>query len=113
MLRGKHHKVVEELRARILELEAELSSKGGEMVQEKQLNQQLEKQKAEMMANFEEIDGRNKTLEEKFQKLKQVYTKLREEHVSLIRKVKSIKFLSFQISLIISLFCRKLKLTSN
>lgn len=87
MLRGKHHKVVEELRTRILELEAELSAKGGEMVQEKQLSQQLEKQKSEMMANFEEIDARNKTLEEKFQKLKQVYTKLREEHISLIRKV--------------------------
>ncbi|XP_015598215.1 huntingtin-interacting protein 1 isoform X2 [Cephus cinctus] len=81
-----HQKIVEQLRNRILELEAALTNKGSEIVHEKQLNQELLKHKTELLGKFHEIQGKNKTVEEKFQKLKEVYSKLREEHINLIRK---------------------------
>jgi hypothetical protein len=34
------------------------------------------------------VTEKAKSVEEKFQKLKEIYTKLREEHISLIRQVR-------------------------
>lgn len=36
---------------------------------------------------YQIFQGKNEVVEEKFKKLKDVYSKLREEHISLIRKV--------------------------
>ncbi|KAJ8687345.1 hypothetical protein QAD02_023139 [Eretmocerus hayati] len=82
----EHQNVVADLRSRILELESILSSKGNEILQEKQSVQELSKQKEELFLQFSVAEERGKILEEKFQKLRDVYSKLREEHISLIRK---------------------------
>ena len=36
---------------------------------------------------YRTFQGKNEVVEEKFKKLKDVYSKLREEHIGLIRKV--------------------------
>lgn len=36
---------------------------------------------------YQTFQGKNEVVEEKFKKLKDVYSKLREEHIDLIRKV--------------------------
>nr|XP_012141822.1 PREDICTED: huntingtin-interacting protein 1 isoform X2 [Megachile rotundata] len=81
-----HQQIVEELHSRVAQLESDLLSKCHEIEQEKQINQDSVKQKAEMMVKVHESDEKYKILEEKFHKLKDVYAKLREEHISLIRK---------------------------
>lgn len=77
---------VGELRSRVLDLEFTLSSKVNEIVQEKQINQEISKQKENALIQLQEVKEKNRILEEKFQKLKDIYSKLREEHISLIRK---------------------------
>ncbi|XP_034173603.1 huntingtin interacting protein 1 [Osmia lignaria lignaria] len=81
-----HQQIVGELHSRVAQLESDLLVKCHEMEQEKQVNQDSVKQKAEMMVKVHESDEKYKILEEKFHKLKDVYAKLREEHISLIRK---------------------------
>ncbi|XP_043482205.1 huntingtin-interacting protein 1 isoform X2 [Leptopilina heterotoma] len=83
---NEHQHIVCELKNRILELESGLSTKGNEIIQEKQQTQDLLKQKAEIMTKFQECEEKSKSINEKFQKLKEVYSKLREEHICLIRK---------------------------
>ncbi|KAL7294579.1 hypothetical protein TKK_0012039 [Trichogramma kaykai] len=85
-LMTENQQVVGDLRSRILELEAILSTKGNEMLQEKKNAENFEKQKEEMMVQLKSAEDRGKLLEEKFEKLKIIYTKLREEHITLIRK---------------------------
>lgn len=81
-----HQQIVEKLHSRVAQLESDLLSKCHEIEQEKQINKDSVKQKAEMMVKVHESDEKYKILEEKFHKLKDVYAKLREEHISLIRK---------------------------
>lgn len=85
-LLNEHQHIVCELKNRILELESGLSSKGNEIIQEKQLSQDLLKQKSEIITKFQECEEKGKSITEKFHKLKEVYSKLREEHICLIRK---------------------------
>jgi hypothetical protein len=47
------------------------------------------------MASFIIVTEKAKSVEEKFQKLKHIYTKLREEHIILIRQVRT----AFRLSL--------------
>ncbi|KAG7189683.1 hypothetical protein KM043_017354 [Ampulex compressa] len=82
----EHQHIVGELRNHVLELESALSSKCSEIVQEKEISQELTAQKANISTRVNEIEEKNKVLEEKFQKLKDVYTKLRVEHINLIRQ---------------------------
>lgn len=82
----EHQHIVCELRNRILDLESALSTKGNEIIQEKQVTQDLQKQKSEIMSKFQECEEKGNSVNEKFQKLKEIYSKLREEHISLIRK---------------------------
>ncbi|XP_031837617.1 huntingtin interacting protein 1 [Nomia melanderi] len=82
----EHQQIVEKLQMRVTQLESNLFTKCDEIEQEKQINQDSLKQKADMMVKVHESEVKYKTLEEKFQKLKDVYAKLREEHISLIRK---------------------------
>ncbi|XP_076177361.1 huntingtin interacting protein 1 isoform X1 [Ptiloglossa arizonensis] len=81
-----HQRIVEELQNRVTQLESGLLAKCNEIEQEKQVNQDSLKQKADMMVKVHESEEKYKILEEKFQKLKDVYAKLREEHIGLIRK---------------------------
>ncbi|XP_078049059.1 huntingtin interacting protein 1 [Augochlora pura] len=82
----EHQQIVEVHQDRETQLETSLIAKCSELEQEKQINQDSLKQKADMMVKVHESEEKYKTLEEKFQKLKDVYAKLREEHISLIRK---------------------------
>lgn len=82
----EYQQIVAELRNRVLELESTLSAKSNEIVVEKQTCQELMKEKTNLLGKFQEIEGKNEILEEKFRKLKSVYSKLREEHIGLIRK---------------------------
>lgn len=81
-----HQQIVADFRNRVLELESTLSTKSNEIVTEKQTCQKLMKENAITLAKVQEIEGKNEVLEEKFKKLKDVYSKLREEHINLIRK---------------------------
>ncbi|KAK6626211.1 hypothetical protein RUM43_006517 [Polyplax serrata] len=80
----EHQKMSEELRDRIVELETDLATRDSELLQEKQLKEDLLRH-TEEASKYHEYEKRAKTMEEKFQKLKDVYTKLREEHIQLIR----------------------------
>ncbi|EFN85496.1 huntingtin-interacting protein 1 [Harpegnathos saltator] len=82
----EYQQTVAELRKRVLELESTLSTKSNEIVVEKQACQELMKEKNNMSEKIQEIEGKSEVLEEKFKKLKDVYSKLREEHIGLIRK---------------------------
>lgn len=82
----EHQQIIADLRSRVLELESTLSSKSNEIVAEKQTCQKLMKENVIILERFQEIEGKNEVVEEKFKKLKDVYSKLREEHISLIRK---------------------------
>ncbi|KOC67006.1 Huntingtin-interacting protein 1 [Habropoda laboriosa] len=81
-----HQQIVGELQIRVTQLESDLLVKCNEIEQEKQVNQDFVKQKADMMVKVHESEGKYKILEEKFQKLKDAYSKFREEHINLIRK---------------------------
>ncbi|KAL6428029.1 hypothetical protein ACFW04_008426 [Cataglyphis niger] len=82
----EHQQIIADLRSRVLELESTLSSKSNEIVTEKQTCQKLMKENLIILERFQEIEGKNEVVEEKFKKLKDVYSKLREEHINLIRK---------------------------
>ncbi|XP_014488537.1 PREDICTED: huntingtin-interacting protein 1 [Dinoponera quadriceps] len=82
----EHQQIIAEYRNRVLELESTLSTKSNEIVVEKQTCQELMKEKKNILEKLQEIEGKNEILEEKFKKLKDVYSKLREEHIGLIRK---------------------------
>lgn len=82
----EHQQIIADLRSRVLELESTLSSKSNEIVTEKQTCQKLMKENVIILERFQEIEGKNEVVEEKFKKLKDVYSKLREEHINLIRK---------------------------
>ncbi|XP_026668374.1 huntingtin-interacting protein 1 isoform X2 [Ceratina calcarata] len=79
-------RIAEELQIRVTQLESDLLVKCNEIEQEKQVNQDFVKQKADMMVKVHEGEGKYKVLEEKFQKLKDAYSKFRDEHINLIRK---------------------------
>ncbi|XP_043495410.1 huntingtin-interacting protein 1 isoform X1 [Polistes fuscatus] len=81
-----HQRIVGELRNRVLDLESALSTKGNEIVHEKQTNQEITKQKEDVFVQLQEVKEKNRIVEEKFHKLKDIYSKLREEHIDLIRK---------------------------
>lgn len=82
----EHQEVIGEFQTRIAQLESGLLAKCNEIAQEKQMNQDSVKQKSDMMVKVHESEEKHKVLEEKFQKLKDVYSTLREEHIGLIRK---------------------------
>ncbi|KAG8240392.1 hypothetical protein J437_LFUL002535 [Ladona fulva] len=82
---AEHKRKVEELRQIIMQLEDNLSAKDNELLQEKQVKEDLLLQ-TEAVERFHETEKKAKGLEEKFQKLKDVYSKLREEHIQLLRQ---------------------------
>lgn len=79
-------RIVGDLQTRLTQLESDLFLKNNEIEQEKQVNQDFVKQKADMMVKVHEGEEKYKILQEKFQKLKDAYSKFREEHINLIRK---------------------------
>ncbi|XP_043518081.1 huntingtin-interacting protein 1 isoform X2 [Frieseomelitta varia] len=81
-----HQKIVGDLQTHLTQLESDLLLKNNEIEQEKQVNQDFVKQKADMMVKVHEGEEKYKILQEKFQKLKDAYSKFREEHINLIRK---------------------------
>ncbi|XP_068974097.1 huntingtin-interacting protein 1-like [Bombus flavifrons] len=81
-----HQRIVGDLQIRVTQLESDLLLKGNEIEQEKQVNQDFVKQKADMMVKVHESEEKYKILQEKFQKLKDAYSKFRDEHINLIRK---------------------------
>ncbi|XP_060822477.1 huntingtin-interacting protein 1 isoform X1 [Bombus pascuorum] len=81
-----HQRIVGDLQIRVTQLESDLLLKGNEIEQEKQVNQDFVKQKADMMVKVHESEEKYKVLQEKFQKLKDAYSKFRDEHINLIRK---------------------------
>ncbi|OAD59447.1 Huntingtin-interacting protein 1 [Eufriesea mexicana] len=81
-----HQRIVGDLQIRVTQLESDLLVKCNEIEQEKQVNQDFVKQKADMMVKVHESEEKYKILQEKFQKLKDAYSKFREEHINLIRK---------------------------
>ncbi|XP_012256413.2 huntingtin-interacting protein 1 isoform X2 [Athalia rosae] len=84
-LLSEHQNIVESLRSRILELESILTIKSSDIILEKQISNDLRDQTANLVARCQEASDKNKTLEEKYQKFKAAYSKLREEHINLIR----------------------------
>ncbi|XP_069686256.1 huntingtin-interacting protein 1-like isoform X2 [Periplaneta americana] len=80
----EHQRIVDQLNERIGELQVDLATKDSELLQERQLKEDL-LQQTEAVSKLQENEKKSKTTEEKFQKLKEVYTKLREEHIQLIR----------------------------
>ncbi|XP_044732673.1 huntingtin-interacting protein 1 isoform X2 [Chrysoperla carnea] len=79
----EHKKNLSALQERITLLETELATRESELTQERQLKEDLFQQASAAVQNQ---DTEQKTKEEKFNKLKDVYTKLREEHIQLIRQ---------------------------
>ncbi|XP_034241716.1 huntingtin-interacting protein 1 isoform X2 [Thrips palmi] len=92
-LRQDHHKFVDQLQVRIMDLENALATKDSELMQEKKLHEDLMHQTtADLMHQTtaaeknDDAEKRAKAFEEKFLKLKEVYSKLREEHINLLRQ---------------------------
>ncbi|XP_046399860.1 huntingtin-interacting protein 1 isoform X2 [Ischnura elegans] len=85
MIIAEYKRKVEELKLRIVQLEDAISAKDNELLQERQVKEDLLLQ-TEAVEKFQETEKKAKGLEEKFQKLKDVYTKLREEHIQLLRQ---------------------------
>ncbi|KAK0087229.1 hypothetical protein PV325_001471 [Microctonus aethiopoides] len=83
---SEHQRIVGELKHHIRELESIISAKNDELMQQKQINSNINKQNADMKLKITELEDKNRLLDEKFEKFKKVYSKLREEHISLIRK---------------------------
>lgn len=79
----EHQRVLRELNERINSLEGHLINKNSELLEERRLKDDLILQ-TEMAVKNQELE--KKVEEEKFQKLKDFYTKLREEHIALIRQ---------------------------
>uniref|UniRef100_A0A069DXT6 Putative actin-binding protein n=1 Tax=Panstrongylus megistus TaxID=65343 RepID=A0A069DXT6_9HEMI len=79
----EHQRVLRELNERINSLEGHLANKNSELLEERRLKEDLILQ-AETAVKNQELE--KKAEEEKFQKLKDFYTKLREEHIALIRQ---------------------------
>ncbi|KAJ1531952.1 hypothetical protein ONE63_000590 [Megalurothrips usitatus] len=92
-LRQDHHVIAERLNMRIGDLETALATKDSELLQERQLRDNL-MQQTSLSDKSEEAEkffysltlGRAKAFEDKFNKLKEVYSKLREEHIQLLRQ---------------------------
>lgn len=80
----EHQRIVDQLHEKIAELQVDLATKDSELLQERQLKEDL-LQQTEVVSKFQETEQKAKTVEEKFQKLKDVYRKVREEHIQLIR----------------------------
>ncbi|XP_071444494.1 huntingtin-interacting protein 1 isoform X2 [Hetaerina americana] len=85
MIVAEYKRKVEELKLRIIQLEDSISAKDNELLQERQVKEDLLHQ-TETVEKFQETEKKAKGLEEKFQKLKDVYSKLREEHIQLLRQ---------------------------
>ncbi|XP_023722262.1 huntingtin-interacting protein 1 isoform X2 [Cryptotermes secundus] len=81
----EHQRIVDQLNEKIGELQVDLATKDSELLQERQLKEDL-LQQTEAVSKFQETEQKAKTVEEKFQKLKDIYRKLREEHIKLIRQ---------------------------
>ncbi|BES95679.1 Huntingtin interacting protein [Nesidiocoris tenuis] len=81
----ENQKRIRELSERITSLETQLITKDSELEQERLANEQLQREVA-VAAQHQDAEKRAKAIDEKFQKLKEVYTKLREEHINLIRQ---------------------------
>ncbi|KAK3919503.1 Huntingtin-interacting protein 1 [Frankliniella fusca] len=84
-LRQDHQNFVDCLHTRINDLETALATKDSELLQEKQLREDLLHQTT-TADKTEEAEKRAKAFEEKFLRLKEVYSKLREEHIQLLRQ---------------------------
>lgn len=84
-LRQDHHVIAERLNMRIGDLETALATKDSELLQERQLRDNL-MQQTSLSDKSEEAERRAKAFEDKFNKLKEVYSKLREEHIQLLRQ---------------------------
>ncbi|GJQ85262.1 putative actin binding protein [Trypoxylus dichotomus] len=89
-LRGEIHKVVNQkdkdiikLQDQITSLETELATKDSELVQERQIKEDLFNQAS---AVAQSQDSEQKMRDEKFNKIKDLYVKLREEHIQLLRQ---------------------------
>ncbi|KAK9504439.1 hypothetical protein O3M35_010770 [Rhynocoris fuscipes] len=79
----EHQREMKELSERINSLEGQLINKNSELLEEKRIKEELIQQ-AETAVKTQELE--KKAEEEKFQKLKDFYTKLRDEHIVLIRQ---------------------------
>ncbi|XP_026271419.1 huntingtin-interacting protein 1 isoform X2 [Frankliniella occidentalis] len=84
-LRQDHHVIVDRLHNRLADLETALATKDSELLQEKQLHEDLMRQTT-VADKTEEAEKRAKAFEDKFLRLKEVYSKLREEHIQLLRQ---------------------------
>ena len=83
----------EQLRLKINDLESSLAELDSELIAEKQSKESILAQveaaaaSAEAVTKLDSEEIRRRSAEEKYTKLKDVYLKLREEHISLIRAV--------------------------
>ncbi|XP_024082897.1 huntingtin-interacting protein 1 isoform X2 [Cimex lectularius] len=84
-LMSEHRKTIKELNERINYLETDLAKKDNELVQERLLKEEL-MQHSEDSIKLQEAEKRAKIMEEKFQKIKDIYAQLREEHIQLLRQ---------------------------
>jgi huntingtin interacting protein 1 len=83
LLLSKNQRVVEEFRNRVTGLETELATKESELLQERQVKEDLMNQ---AFAVAQSQDSEQKVKDEKFNRLKDVYVKLRNDHIQKLRE---------------------------
>jgi len=84
-LNSEHYSTMRTFNEKINNLETELAKKSSELLHERQQKEDL-LQQTQLIANYQETELKAKKTEEKFQKMMEVYTKLRNEHIELLRK---------------------------
>nr|XP_023026940.1 tropomyosin-1-like [Leptinotarsa decemlineata] len=82
-LMAKNEEDVSKLHNKIMHLETDLATKDGELLQERQIKEDLLNQS---FAVAQSQDSEQKVKNEKFDKLKDLYVKLRDEHIQKIRE---------------------------
>ena len=95
-IRAESQRQVDSLRQNILDLELRLAEKDSELQEAIQGREDIERKLSEaaksaqlgsvVQLQLQEAEKRAKGIEEKFAKLKEVYQKLRDEHINLLRQ---------------------------
>lgn len=81
----EHQRMVDELRDGKAALEMDLATRDSELAQERQLKEDLLRH-TEEVSKYREYEKRANDMQKNCEKLKNVYAKLREEHIALLRE---------------------------
>ncbi|XP_008198412.1 huntingtin-interacting protein 1 isoform X2 [Tribolium castaneum] len=99
ILLARNQKIVDDYQTKITNLETELATKESQLLQERQVKEDLMNQ---AFAVAQSQDCEQKVKDEKFNKLKEVYVKLRNDHIQKLREMaeagKKVNQLTQQVS---------------